>query len=363
MLQRLRPGPQRVLMTLDAVGGVWRYAMNLAQGLAPNGVQFLFVGMGPEPSPEQRAEAEALGELVWLDTPLDWTTEDEAGLDALPRALEALAPNVDLLHLNAPSQAAGLKVAKPVLVVSHSCVVTWFAAVKGEPCPQGWAWQWSRNKAGLSAADRIVAPSASHAQALRDCYGALPALSVVYNATSANHRQQAKTDEVFAAGRWWDEGKNGQVLDTMVSMVDWPVRAAGATRGPTGQSIDFAHLDALGSLPSSMLRERLGRAAIVVSPSLYEPFGLVPLEAAGAGAALVLSDIPTYRELWDGCALFAAPRDPTSFAAAVNRLIAEPELRTELGRRAQNRAADFTLTAQSGAMWAAYCALTHQPAH
>lgn len=364
MLQRLKADPKRVLMTLDAVGGVWRYAMDLAQGLKAHEVHFLFLGMGPEPSPAQKAEAEALGELAWLEGPLDWTTEDEAALDALPRAIEALAPNVDLIHLNAPTQAAGFRTAKPVLVVSHSCVVTWFAAVRGAPCPPGWSWQLSRNKAGLSTADTVVAPSRSHARALEDCYGPLPALSVVYNASAAPHdRSATKQEIVFAAGRWWDEGKNAALLDAMAPTVDWPVQLAGALRSPSGQSVELWHAETLGPLSAEDVRRHLSQAAIVVSPSLYEPFGLVPLEAAGAGAALVLADIPTYRELWDGCALFADPRDPAGFAAAVNRLIAEPGLRAELGRRAQGRAADFTLAAQAEAMWGLYCALVHDHAH
>ena len=53
----------------------------------------------------------------------------------------------------------------------------------------------------------------------------------------------------------------------------------------------------------------MARAAIFVSSSVYEPFGLAVLEAAGSGAALVLSDIPTFRELWDEAALFAPPGD------------------------------------------------------
>lgn len=364
MLQRLTTGPQRVLMTLDAVGGVWRYAMDLAKGLEPHGVRFLFAGLGPEPGPAQKAEAEALGDLVWLDGPLDWTTEDEAALDVLPRAIEALASNVDLIHLNAPTQAAGLRTEKPVLVVSHSCVVTWFAAVKGETCPPGWSWQMSRNKAGLSAADLIVAPSRSHARALEKSYGALPALSVVYNASAAPRETSATKQEiVFAAGRWWDEGKNAGLLDAVASRIDWPVRMAGSLQSPSGQSVELSHAEALGSLPAAEVHQHLSQAAIVVSPSLYEPFGLVPLEAGGAGAALVLADIPTYRELWQGCALFADPRDPAGFAEAVNCLIADPALRAELGARARRRSADFTLAAQAEAMWGLYCALVHDHAH
>ena len=57
-------------------------------------------------------------------------------------------------------------------------------------------------------------------------------------------------------------------------------------------------------------RSRAGsaRCPIFVSAARYEPFGLAVLEAAQAGCALVLSDIPTFRELWDGAALFVPRR-------------------------------------------------------
>ncbi len=45
-------------------------------------------------------------------------------------------------------------------------------------------------------------------------------------------------------------------------------------------------------------------ATVFASMARYEPFGLAVLEAAQAGMRLVLSDIPTFRELWDGAAIF-----------------------------------------------------------
>ncbi len=40
---------RRVLITLDAVGGVWRYALDVARGLESHGVDCLLVGFGPAP--------------------------------------------------------------------------------------------------------------------------------------------------------------------------------------------------------------------------------------------------------------------------------------------------------------------------
>lgn len=361
MLQRLNSEPRRVLMTVDAAGGVWRYAMDLAASMSQDGVQFVFAGLGPEPSAAQRAEAEALGDLIWLDVPPDWLTEDEASLDALPGALEALAPNVDLMHLNAPTQATGLKAQVPVVVVSHSCVPSWFATVKNAVCPPYWSWQHSRNRAGLMAADAVVAPSRSHADALERSYGRLSNLQVIHNGSkSAPQSEVKKQPFILAAGRWWDEGKNGAVLDAMAGMVDWPVKLAGSTRGPAGQGVEFNNVELLGQLDAPAMAQQFRDAAIVVSPSLYEPFGLVPLEAARAGSALVLSDIPTYRELWNDVALFGSPRDPSALAEKINRLITEPELRSALAGKARERSAQYSVAGQAEAMRKVYRLLCQQ---
>ncbi len=72
------------------------------------------------------------------------------------------------------------------------------------------------------------------------------------------------------------------------------------------------------------------------SPSRYEPFGLAVLEAAQAGQALVLADIPTFRELWDGAALFASD---DGFAAALRRALDDP---ARLAAAARKRAGRYT---------------------
>jgi glycosyltransferase involved in cell wall biosynthesis len=343
-------------MTLDAVGGVWRYAMDLGTALAETGVSVTFTGLGPEPSAAQRHEADAVGELIWLDAPLDWMADRQSELDCVPDLLSRVVENAraDLVHLNLPSQACELSLGCPIIVASHSCVVTWFRSVRGSNVPASWAWQQACNRRGFDRATAVVAPSASYAALLRTCYGQIDHLTVVPNAVRPIAPVAVKEEVVFAAGRWWDEGKNGAVLDAAAPAIEWPVTMAGPTSGPSGQFLPITNAQALGQLPHREVRARMARAAIVVSPSLYEPFGLAALEAASAGAALVLADIPTYREIWDGAALFAAPGDPAAFTDATNRLIRDSSLRHEMAQRANARAARFSLGAQADAMLAIY---------
>src|SRR5690606_35787981 len=72
----------------------------------------------------------------------------------------------------------------------------------------------------------------------------------------------------------------------------------------------------------------------------YEPFGLAPLEAALAGCALVLADIPTYRELWEGCGEFYPPGDAAALAAAIRGLMDAEGRRRALAEAARARAAE-----------------------
>ena len=123
-----------------------------------------------------------------------------------------------------------------------------------------------------------------------------------------------------------------------------------AARRPNGARVDAGPLRYLGTLGAEACTARMEEAALFVSPAIYEPFGLSVLEAAGRGAALALADIPTFRELWDGAALFFPPRDGGLLAQSVNRLIENRPLRAELAAKAFERASIYSLDAQAQAM-------------
>lgn len=119
--------------------------------------------------------------------------------------------------------------------------------------------------------------------------------------------------------------------------------------GPNGQATTLRHAVSAGELPRDAMRDHMQRAAIFASAALYEPFGLAVLEAAASGAALVLSDIPSFRELWNDAAVFVASQDAKGFAAAINHLAGSAPRRDLLGQRARSRAAEFTAPRQADA--------------
>ena len=87
----------------------------------------------------------------------------------------------------------------------------------------------------------------------------------------------------------------------------------------------------------------MARASIYAMPARYEPFGLSILEAGLSGCALVLGDIPSLREHWEGAAVFVAPDDRDALRSAIARLIDNPGRLAELGRRARVRGQEFTV--------------------
>ncbi len=356
---------RHILMTADAVGGVWQYAAGLARELAREGCRVTLAVMGPAPDADQRAAIERLAEVRLIETglPLDWTCSGPAEVAAAAREVARLAHRLDadLVHCNSPALIGAAPMPVPVVAVAHGCIATWWKAARGgAPVEPGLTWHGELMRRGLASADAAVAPSESFAAMLRATYRLANTPLVVRNGRPPVARPrlgEAPMNAVLTAGRMWDPVKNGELIDRIAALIGPRLLAAGALRGPQGESIDFAHAVALGHVPAAELAALLARRPIFVSPATFEPFGLAVLEAAGAGCALVLSDIPTFRELWDGAALFADPQDAEGFADAIARLEASPDLRGALGAAARARAERLTPEACMRGMAAIYAGL------
>jgi glycogen synthase len=331
--------PRRVLVTADAVGGVWTHAVGLARGLEGRGVEVLLAVLGPAPDAARRADAaglrvEATGlGLEWRDRAGPLARDARRALLALERRFRP-----DVVHANGFREAAA-GFAAPVLVGAHSCVRTWWRACRGgDPPAAEWGAYERGAREGLAAAGLLVAPTAAFLAAFREAWGAstLPPARVVPNGLDLEKVAPAsKRSFVLAAGRLWDEAKGVATLAEAAAGLPWPVLVAGD--GPAGEGVRH-----LGRLPSAELRALMAGAAVFAAPARYEPFGLAALEAAAAGCALVLGDVPTLRELWDGAARFVPPGDPGALRRALLDLIGDEGERTRLGALARERARTFT---------------------
>jgi glycosyltransferase involved in cell wall biosynthesis len=210
--------------------------------------------------------------------------------------------------------------------------------VRGEAAPASWDRYRAAVRAGLDGASLVVAPTRAMLDALTAEHGPVGAEAVVPNARDAvRFAPGVKEPFVLSAGRLWDEAKNVAALGRVAHRLPWPVWVAGEERHPDagGGSVALGALRPLGRLAEPELARWLGRAAVYALPARYEPFGLSALEAALAGCALVLGDVPSLREVWGDAALYVPPADDEALVGVLAALIDDGRRRELLGSRAR----------------------------
>ncbi|MPZ71863.1 MAG: glycosyltransferase [Nitriliruptorales bacterium] len=326
----------KVLMSADCIGGVWTYALELSTQLCARGHDVLLAVTGGELTRGQRRDVELLG-IEWDARPfrLEWMRDAWSEVAAAGEWLLDLAEvhDSDVVHLNDYSHAA-LPWGRPVMVVAHSDVVTWWRAVHGADPPPEWERYRRQVARGLAAADLVVVPTEALREDLHNAYGITSTTTVVHNGRTGYDTHEAKRDVIVAAGRVWDEAKNVALAVRAADGLRWPLLVAGSGDVPGG--------GVLGPLEGAQLRRLLAQAQIFVEPARYEPFGLAALEAALARCALVLGDIASLREVWGDAATYIDPSDQNGLRAALQSLIDDRAALTERQAAAAERAARFS---------------------
>lgn len=350
--------PRRILMTADPIGGVWSYVLELARGLSAHGVEIALATMGQALSADQRRDVadegnvtlyESVFRLEWMDDP--WEDIERSGAWLL--SLEAkLCP--DLVHLNGYVHAA-LPWRSPCLIVAHSCMLSWWQAVRWDELPASFEQYRRRVAEGLAAAALVAAPTAAMLENIERIYLPLPNAMVIHNARSRTRfRPGIKEKFILSVGRLWDDAKNIGTLARTAYDLPWPVYVAGEQSHPTGGTVTIDGVNRLGFMAPESLAPWYAAASVYALPARYEPFGLTILEAAMSGCALVLGDIPSLRELWDGAAVFVHPEQGKALQEELCALCADRGRLASLGEKALVRSRSFSAEMMTSGYLAAY---------
>ncbi len=336
-----------VLMTADTIGGVWSYSLELCGALEKQGIQVCLATLGGAPSPVQRSQLDRLHNVACFPSTfrLEWMADPWSDLERAAEWLLELERTVrpDIVHLNHLVHA-DLPWEAPVLTVGHSCVLSWWSAVRAhESPPAQWDQYRRRVTHSLQSAACVIAPSRAMLAALNSLYGPLHDTAVVYNARDHGTYSPARKERfVLSAGRIWDEAKNIAALASVAQTISAPVVVAGPLSGPDGGAAAAPGVRLLGNLDPAALAAWYSRASIYALPARYEPFGLTVLEAALSGCALVLGNIASLREIWGETARYVDPDDTMALRDTLNELLADPSLCSVMGAQALERARQLT---------------------
>jgi glycogen(starch) synthase len=305
----------RVLITTDTVGGVWTFTRQLTSDLLQRGHQVALVSFGRMPSESQSrwgaVTCAAFGKsfcYIPSEAPLEWMQENEhaysAALPALSAAIDRTDPEV---LLSSQFCFGKLPIAIPKVVVAHSDVLSWSKSCGKAPLPASdWLNTYLRLVGdGLEQTDAVVAPTHWMLAALAEHFTLPQHALVILNGRTLEHGSSppAKKLQAATAGRFWDEAKNLSVLEQFESPV--PILLAGSyALGSTKGTLNSASVTLLDELSEADVLSLFLESSIYLCSSIYEPFGLAPVEAALCGCAVVANDIPSLREVWGECASF-----------------------------------------------------------
>lgn len=333
----------RILLTTDTIGGVWTFTRDLCEGLLAYGHDVALVSMGRLPYDSQTAWCKETqrwaGKRFFYEarsTPLEWMEANLHAFDDAEHALLDVAQDfrADILHANQFCFGA-LRTTLPKVLTAHSDVLSWASVCRPEGLGDS---PWLRRyralvSRGLEGADAVVAPTRWMAGALEQGFAAARGVRVVFNGRTIPNAAVMHGErrlQAVSIGRGWDEAKGFAVLEDLDAAM--PVMVAGETtlEGPGGA----------GALSEEEVLCLFRQSSVYVASSVYEPFGLAPLEAALCGCAVVANDIESLREVWGAAATYF--RGASDLKLTLDRLVESPADLRAAQLQARRRALELT---------------------
>lgn len=215
-----------------------------------------------------------------------------------------------------------------------------------------------RDRQAIAAADNIVTHSTFTQRTLEEVYGVasrVVRLGVDSDAFVPTGRPPADPAYVLSVGALTPFKGHGLVIDAVARMnTPRPRLVLIGDRGDDGPALAAqaaslgVDLDIRGGIPFTEVVGLYQGASAVVCAQVREPFGLVPLEGMAAGRPVVaVAEGGLLETVRDGVTGLTVARDPEDVARALDRLAADPDLRTSLSEAGRR-------TAETEWTWGAY---------
>jgi glycosyltransferase involved in cell wall biosynthesis len=281
----------------------------------------------------------------------------------VPRALKR--EGVDLFH--APHYVLPPLVRCPSVVTIHDCIHLMFP----QYLPNRWALAYARTSISLAAkhATRVLTVSESSKRDIQR-FVDVPSgkIDVIYNSFDprfgvepneetvdrVRERYQLHTDFVLYAGNVKPHKNLERLIDAFqivrkrgldnlkLVLIGDEISRYTALRRAVHRHQLHNYVRFLGYLPEETLAVMYRLAGVFVFPSLYEGFGLPPLEAMASGTPVVTSNVSSLPEVAGDAAVLVDPYNATAIADGMYRVLTDNQLRRTLRVRGPQRASQFS---------------------
>jgi glycosyltransferase involved in cell wall biosynthesis len=355
--------------------GIGTYIRNLLNALAVEDTENQYLLLA------QKSDAPQLAHLPSSFQPVFYDRSDDDRLEhfLLPLFLRRLAP--DLVHF--PTNRVPLLLRRPYVVTVHDMSTLLFSGSSG-------FWTGLRRfrfRRGLLGASKVIAVSAATSRDVQKLLSVPPdRIQIVYNAPApeffdrdrppslvlaegpetaqlerrrileryqiqqpfllyaGNIRPQKNIPrlvEAFAVARAELENdpryKNLRLIIIGDEISKYPAVRRAVMQSRVEHAVRF-----LGFVPFDTLRVFYELAAAFVFPSLYEGFGLPPLEAMASGTPVVASEIGALPEAVGDAAMLVNPENVFDIARGVREVLLDDSLRAHLIEKGKRHAATFS---------------------
>jgi len=339
--------------------GIGTYIRNLLRELAAldHDTEYVIISR-----PDDDAAVRALGANF---RPVASTAGNYSATEQISIPWTLRREGVDLFH--APHYVLPALVRCPSVVTIHDCIHLMFP----QYLPNRWSLAYARTSITLAAkrATRVLTVSESSKRDIQRFVDIPPGkVDVIYNSydprfgvepdadtvNRVRERYQLQSEFVLYAGNVKPHKNLERLIEAFhlvrsrgldhlkLVLIGDEISKYTALRRAVHRHQLHNYVRFLGYLPEDTLAVMYRLAGVFVFPSLYEGFGLPPLEAMASGTPVVTSNLSSLPEVAGDAAVLVDPYSAEAIADGMYRVLTDNDLRSDLRRRGPERAKQFS---------------------